>query len=374
MSEHAQQHISVTISEAAESRVRPFLSRLKKYFSIPHFEFWNTHVFHFPIYLYWLFLSCKARSLFFFSASNPGIETGGMMGESKYKILQKIDSDFLPKTVFYPEVPPVMWILADLEEFGISFPFVVKPDIGQGGWMIEKINNREALEKFLGRINMPFMIQEFIQEEQEFGVLYYKMPGSSKGVISSLALKELLTVTGDGSSSIAELVMRHPRGGSKMVSRLGDQTDLKVVPAAGTSVRVSFKGNHSYGTAFRNLNSFIDDKLTDVFDKLCARIDGFYFGRFDLCSPSIEDLKNGRFRILELNGSGSEPLHVFDPETTLTEAYRSAIEHWKIIYSISRINNKSGNRYITLSEARRIYRQVSELQRQHNLRFTIGNA
>src|SRR5688500_11378317 len=108
---------------------------------VKHFEFWNTHVFHFPIYLYWLYLSIKARSLFFFSAANPGIETGGLMGESKYSILKKIDPRYVPSTVFYASVPSVEKVLADILLHHISFPFVVKPDIGQGGWLISMIHD-----------------------------------------------------------------------------------------------------------------------------------------------------------------------------------------------------------------------------------------
>jgi hypothetical protein len=359
-------------TQPAAARVR--VSWLKRMFRVPHFEFWDTHVFHFPIYLYWLWLSLRARSFFFFSASNPGIETGGMLGESKYDILAKIDPRFLPKTIFYDQVPKEQQLLAHLEAKQITFPFVVKPDVGQGGWMVTKINSLVDLRLFLSAIRMPFMVQEFVDAEMEWGLLYYRFPGSTHGTISSLALKELLTVTGDGSSTVRTLIAVHPRGGEKTADHLKDQLDLHAIPFAGERVRVSFKANHSYGTAFRNCNALIDGALTEIFDRLCSGIEGFYFGRFDLRSSSLDDLRQGKFKILELNGSGSEPLHIFDPSMSLREAYRSALGHWNVIYKISRMNHGSGTAYLNLGQAREVYRRVNQWQHVHRTRYVIGNA
>jgi hypothetical protein len=346
----------------------------KSFRLIRHFEFWNTHIFHFPIYLYWLYLSCKARSLFFFSAANPGIETGGMMGESKYAILKNIDLHFLPKTIFYALPPSVNQILVDTAAAAIMFPFVAKPDIGQGGWLIELIHDQDQLQRFLQKIKMPFMIQEYIDEALEFGLLYYKLPGSPKGKISSLASKELLTVNGDGISSIDELLAKHPRVNARIRSLLPDtKVDTARIPHRNEKVIVGYKGNHSCGTTFWNAVDLIDDQLTAVFDKLCENIPGFYFGRFDLRCRSIQDLKAGNFKILELNGAGSEPLHIFDPTEKLFGAYASAFEHWKTIYTISILNRKVGIKYMKLKEAWKIYKEVRRIQRVHNQAFAIGN-
>jgi hypothetical protein len=218
------------------------------------------------------------------------------------------------------------------------------------------------------------MIQEFIDYPIELGILYYRYPGEVKGHISSVAIKELLSVTGDGVSPIRTLVGHHPRG-RQQLTRLArhKRIDLDRVPSAGETVYLSFIGNHSYGTKFLNGNNLIDDQLTTCFDSLCSSIQGFYFGRFDLRCTSLEALKKGNFKILELNGVGSEPLHIFDPGEKLWRAYRSALDHWNIIYKLSIINKAKGISFMRLAEAWKIYREVRRIQQIHQLQFTIGN-
>jgi len=340
---------------------------------VRHHEFWNTHVFHFPVYLYWLYLSCKARSLFFFSAANPGIETGGLLGESKYKILQKINPKYLPLTIYFEKEATTQEVIARCEQSSLSFPFIVKPDMGQGGWLVDLIRDESELQRFLMRIKMPFVAQEYINEPMEVGLLYYRLPGEQNGVISSLSVKEMLTVVGDGHRTIAQLMRASPRA-SKQYHRLlsAGIVDLSSVPNPGCAVSLSFIGNHSYGTTFRNSNHLISDKLTARFDDLCKTIDGFYFGRFDIKCKSISSLEAGDFKVLELNGVGSEPLHIFDPSEKLWSAYKSAFHHWDIIYKIS-IMNKRRNKFMSLQEAAAMYRNFIRMQRIHQVNIRIGN-
>jgi hypothetical protein len=348
--------------------------KIKSLRLIRHFEFWNTHIFHLPIYLYWLYLSCKARSLFFFSAANPGIETGGMMGESKYAILKKIAPQLLPQTLFYPSVPLKDKVMDDLAAAKMAFPIIAKPDIGQGGWLIEMVRDQHELQQFLLKIKMPFMVQEYVTDPLEFGLLYYRLPGSAKGKISSLASKEFLSVTGNGHSTILGLLQLHPRVTARIKNTMAEnKIDVARVPGRNEKVILSYKGNHSCGTMFQNANQLVDDQLTQVFDNLCASIPGFYFGRFDLRCKSIADLKAGKFKILELNGAGSEPLHIFDPSEKLWNAYASAFEHWKAIYAISKLNRSAGMKCMRLAEAWRIYKEVRRIQQVHNRNFAIGN-
>lgn len=340
---------------------------------IKHHEFWNTHLFHLPIYLYWLFLALKARSLFFFSAANPGIETGGLIGESKFSILQKIDPRYLPVTLYFDHASPVQTVVDNIRNSGLQFPFIVKPDIGQGGWLIELIRDEGELREFLKTIRMPFIAQEYVDDPLEFGVLYYRYPDQTSGTISSVAWKELLTVIGDGTSTILQLLNKVPRA-KKQITRLQVKKNINLnrIPGFGERVVASFAGNHSYGTTFHNYNHINDAQLTGIFDKVCCGIDGFYFGRFDLRCKSIEALKRGEFKILELNGVGSEPLHIFDPNEKLFNAYSSALSHWDAIYRISKLNRQA-SMFMNWREAVDVYKKVTRLQEIHTTSFTIGN-
>ena len=64
-----------------------------------NWEYWPFGIVQFPAIIYWLWLSARARSLVFFSAANPGIPMGGMFGESKFDILQKVPSEYVPPTI-----------------------------------------------------------------------------------------------------------------------------------------------------------------------------------------------------------------------------------------------------------------------------------
>src|SRR6185295_3698276 len=111
-------------------------------------------------------------------------------------------------------------------------------------------------------------------------------------------------------------------------------------------------GNHCLGTKFLNANSLITEKLSESFDIISKQIDGFYFGRFDLRTSSVEDLENGKVMIMELNGCGAEPAHIYQPGFSLVEAMKVLFRHWHDIYRISIENHKLGVPYISFKEAR----------------------
>ena len=77
------------------------------------------------------------------------------------------------------------------------------------------------------------------------------------------------------------------------------------------------------------------------------QIDGFYFGIFDLRCTSIEDLKQGKnISILELNGAGAEPAHIYDPNFSFLNAQQVIAQHFKMLYQASSLNNKKGVAYM----------------------------
>ena len=78
----------------------PFQRTIKNRITkLTHWEYWPMNVVYFLSAFYYLYLSIKAKSLFFFSASNPSIETGGMFFESKSKIFDILPKEYLPKTI-----------------------------------------------------------------------------------------------------------------------------------------------------------------------------------------------------------------------------------------------------------------------------------
>jgi len=77
-------------------------------------------------------------------------------------------------------------------------------------------------------------------------------------------------------------------------------------------------------------------------DAVCRQIAGFYYGRLDIKFTSWEDLSQGKnFSIIELNGAGSEPTHIYDPAHSLFFAWKEIIRHWRLLYKISLLNAKN---------------------------------
>ena len=98
-----------------------------------------------PIYFYWLWLALKSRSLFFFNVANPSIENGGFLLESKNKIYHLIPGHYYPKTVYIEKNANTEYALHLLQNAGIIYPFIAKPDIGGRGRMVSVIRDQKEL-------------------------------------------------------------------------------------------------------------------------------------------------------------------------------------------------------------------------------------
>src|SRR6185369_136666 len=211
------------------------------------------------------------------------------------------------------------------EEF--SYPFIVKPDIGMKGILFRKIENEEQLEKYHSKIPVEYIVQELIEMPVELSVFYYRHPTAQKGVVSGFIQKELLEVYGDGKSTLWELILAHPRAKfrlEEMKHRHEHRLD-RILPA-GQHFYLSYAGNHNRGARFIDLQKEIDDRLLKVFDELSHYTDKFYYGRYDIKCNSIEELKEGKnYSILEFNGCGAEPNHIYDAGLGLGQAYREIL-------------------------------------------------
>jgi hypothetical protein len=311
---------------------------------VMHFEYWPYLVFYFPMFFYGIYLAIRSGAAMYFSSANPGMKYGGVMGESKMKVLGRIPEAFVPVTIKFSRGASAKQVIQKIKDRRLDFPFIVKPDQGERGRCVELIENHEGLEHYLQRLNEDFLVQEYIDHPLEFGVLYYRHPDSETGRISSVSRKEFLVVEGDGEQSLGAILEVHPRAMGRLAyikEKYGNRWD-QVLPA-GASCLVEPIGNHNRGTAFLAANELINSELIRVFDGIAKSIPGYCYGRFDLKVTSLEDLYAGRnIKILELNGVSSEPAHIYNPGNTLFSAYRDVIRHMKIIYDIARANYKRG--------------------------------
>ncbi len=326
---------------------RRFLIKIRSW------EYWPAAVVYTPVILYHCFLAIRARSFFYFSAANPSIENGGLHGESKWKILQLIPQKYLPQSVLVGENDDEQQIDALLESNQFVFPLIAKPDLGARGWNVERIHTREALLAYRKRMPVDFILQDFVDYPVELSVFYFRYPGEVKGQISSITMKELLSITGDGISSLQQLVEQKPRAFlQKDVLRQEWAAQWNTVIPKGEKIELVPYGNHCRGAMFINYNDYIDPQLEAVFDEISLPIEGFYYGRFDLRCNSMAELKLGQnFKLLELNGVSAEPGHIYHPGYSFWQAQKDIFYHVRKIFTISVANHqKNGVPYLKYKE------------------------
>lgn len=328
---------------------------MKKIFK---WEFWPFWLFYTPVYILYLWYSLRARSMIFFSATNPSMYMGGFVDYSKYDILMKIPEAVVPKTVLLDTENPLEEAKDEIQAGNFQYPLILKPDMGERGFGVQKIDTEEELERYFSNFKTKTLLQEFVGLPLEFGVLYYRYPDEERGHISSVVMKSFLTVVGDGKSDLQTLFQQSERAQYYEHLLLKQYKDrLTEVLPEGESLILEEIGNHSRGTMFLNKNDLINDELIDAFDRISKNVDGFYFGRYDLRVASIEDLYKGNIMVMELNGANSEPAHIYDPNMPLFRAYRFLFKHWKTIFKIGRLNHKKGVPYMKSFKGIKVVRE-----------------
>ncbi len=322
--------------------------RIKKIFQkLGNWELWNFYILYAPISPVWFWYCLRSGSMWFFSSSNPTITFGGFEGAGKKEMYDQLPPDLVPRTIYIMHDLPYEEVKKRITEAGFTYPFIVKPDIGMKGILFRKIDTEEQLIKYHERIPVEYIVQDLVELPVEVSVFYYRYPLNEKGTVSGFIDKELLHVKGDGIHTLKELIALHPRAMHRMEEmehRHGHRFD-RIIPEA-EIFYLSYAGNHNRGAHFTNLHREIDAQLHQVFDELSHYTGKFYYGRYDIKTTSIEDLKKGKnFFILEFNGCGAEPNHIYDCNMSIWKAYGVILQHWKALFLISRYNHRNGVPY-----------------------------
>lgn len=307
-----------------------------------HWEYWPFHVVYAPIYIYWFWLCLRARSFFFFNTSNPSIINGGFLMESKKAIYDITPEAYYPATLFFKPETTNDEILHAIQKRQLKFPLVGKPDIGMQGLSVKKLETETDVIEYARSSKVNFLIQEFVSYKNEVGIFYYRYPNEKKGHISGIVSKEFLSVTGDGVSTVIELLKRDKRYVLQLpVLKKTHGDKLQEVPKDDEELILVPYGNHVRGAKFVDASHLIDERLTESIDAVCRQVSGFYYGRMDVRYNTWEELREGKsFSIIELNGAGSEPTHIYDPKHSIFFAWKEIIRHLNILWKISRMNHK----------------------------------
>jgi len=320
------------------------------------FEFAPARLFYTPIALYCAWLSLKNFGITLPTNSNPALPYSGLVGESKFTVLNEMKGKDRALIAKYSRF--LRWggtggkektcqeVAESFSGSNLEFPLVAKPDIGMRGTGVQLVHTQQQLNSYIE--NFPaganFLLQELVDAEGEAGVFYVRHPDEEKGQIISLTLKYFPRVTGDGQTTLKNLILADPRAGKLAhlyLERHKDRLD-SIIPK-GESIRLAFAGNHCRGTIFRDGNDYITDGMIDVFDKLSKSMGEFYAGRFDVRFANFADFQKGkRFTIIEINGAGGEATHIWDSRMTLRHAYKVLMNQFSHLYTIGRKNRKRG--------------------------------
>ncbi|MDF0708103.1 D-alanine--D-alanine ligase [Flagellimonas okinawensis] len=333
---------------------------------ITNWEYWPFWLIYYPMFPVWLFYSLKARSFFFFNAANPGMKNGGMAMISKMEIYTMIPERFIPKTVFIEKNDTPELALERVLENDIGFPFIAKPDIGMKAFGVEKIHNKDEFRNYLNWTPSHFLVQELIPYQKEVGIFYVRKPDEVHGKITGIVSKEFLSVTGDGQSTMLELIKRNPRSHLQLAvlkKKFGAQ--LQEVLIEGEEFILVPYGSHTRGAKFVDISHKINEALVNTIDDICSQMNGFHYGRLDVLYNTFEELCQGKnFSVIEVNGAGGEATHIYDPQHSLFWAWREVARHWAMLCEISIANKKAGHTYLSFKDGRAMLKQTGALQAQ----------
>ncbi len=117
------------------------------------------------------------------------------------------------------------------------------------------------------------------------------------------------------------------------------------MPAAGERVKLVEIGNHCQGAIFTDGVALNTPELEAAVDRVSRGYPGFFFGRYDLRAPSLDDFRAGHnFKVIELNGVTSEATSIYDPAASLLAGYRTLFRQWRLAFEIGAANVRRGAR------------------------------
>ncbi len=299
-----------------------------------------------PLVAQWFWLALRYRSLTLPSTLNPDIETGGMVGESKLSYLNRIDCAFGPYVAKTAAVYPGEDADCARRIAGLDYPLIAKPDIGWCGYGVRRINSALELAAYAAAFPQSgqFLVQQLATGVREAGILYVRRPGEASGRIAAMTIRHLPQVSGDGSHSIAELILRNPRTASKLHAyrhSLGAAGLLRVA-ARDENVLLTTVASSRVGGRYEDASRLVTPALELIIERISHSMGDFHYGRYDVKFTSLSELRAGRFTIIEVNGAGSEAIQFWDPQLTLVQALRGVFGKQRELFALAHLMRTRG--------------------------------
>jgi hypothetical protein len=337
-------------------RIRISLERARRW------EFWPSWLYYGPIVLWILWLGIKHRSPMAFTAANPALEAGGMVGEKKHQALaplQKNAPDLAATFVLIRATDDLTRIQLALQFAQVQgMPLVLKPDVGQRGRGVFVARSEAEIRDYLTRFKGDVIAQRYVDGE-EFGVFVARAPNEAAPQILSIVHKTFPSVTGDGQQTLRALILGDPR--AKLISALlftRWASELERVPAAGEAIKLVEIGAHCRGSLFLDAGEHATPELVVTLTRLLNAVPGYAFGRMDLRVPTVAHFRRGEgLQVLELNGVSAESAHIYHPDTPLMDGYRAMFRQWSTAFAIGAAFARLGTPTTSALELLRQFRE-----------------
>ena len=326
-----------------------------------------------PMVLQWAWLGLRYRSFTLPSTANPGITSGGLVGEGKLEYFAAMGPLARAACAAHVGVANEAGLDADallprMRAAGLEFPVVAKPDIGWCGYGVRLLENAQSLDDYLRRYphGETFVLQRYLSEPGEAGIFYMRAPDEARGRLIGILLREYPAVVGNGRDDIASLVEADPRL-RRAIAAAGHEFRYEPgrVPAAGEQVRLSTVASTRVGGCYRDGSSLATPALLARVEAIARDMGEFLVGRFDVRFADAAGLQRGEFTIMEVNGAGSEAVHAWDPKYSIREVYGIVFAKQRRLFEIADAQRRRGLKPIPLGRLARLWWRQNRLTRAY---------
>lgn len=312
-------------------------------------EFWPAWLFYLPIIVWILWLGLRYRAPTVFTAVNPLLDSGGLVGERKHQALVPLQTHGPQWVAPFVLLPPgstgsrVQAALAFVDQKA-GWPLVLKPDIGQRGRGVVITHDEASVRAYLAHCEETVIAQQYVDGE-EFGLFVARAPGAALPEILSIVHKTFPSVQGDGRRTLESLILEDARArliAPLLFARFPDAS--KRIPAAGERVPLVEIGAHCRGSCFLDARGLETPALVRTLAEILDAVPGYRFGRLDVRVPGgAAALQRGEgLQVLELNGVAAESAHIYHPGFPLREGYRAMFRQWSLAFALGAQEARQG--------------------------------
>lgn len=271
---------------------------------------------------------------------NPDIGgLSGMVGASKAHLNTKVNQDFRPKDFVFAAGTTVEQMQQIITEQKISFPLFIKPVQGERAAGVQFVPNETAFLALEIDLNRSYLVEEAIMSQGEFCVNVVRGLRTKKFGVLALTERVIPKVIGDGVSTIKQLIALlelTELQKQKIIEALETEFLAKVLEQ-NISQTVVRTASISYGTEYVKLNLTPEQKklLEHQINQMLLPADGFNIGRFDLKADNLDALLKGDCLVVELNGIGGMPTHVYETHLSIEQKQMILDEYFDLLQNFS---------------------------------------